>query len=135
MVTENLNDLGEVCSTIFLTARSDCRDLYMSHHKIYGVKISHSSNFNPISITLWYENNIIIFFLSIVMDSDKYGTMRAMIAIFSDSVLHKTANDTAAFSFAKFIIFSWLWSNFSYFVHGRGWIFLSVVVLKTLKVL
>ncbi len=70
-VVEDLHDLGEVCSIIFLDVRSDCRDLYMSHHKIYGVKISHSSNFSPISITLWYENNIIIFFLSIVMDSDK----------------------------------------------------------------
>ncbi len=62
MVIENLNDLGEVCSGIFLDARSDRRDLCMSHHKIYGVKISHSSNFNSISILLWYENDIIIFF-------------------------------------------------------------------------
>ncbi len=62
MVVENLNDLREVCSIIFLAARSNCRDLCMSHHKIYGVKISHSSNFNSISITLCYKNNIIIFF-------------------------------------------------------------------------
>ncbi len=72
MITKNINDLLEVCSIIILYARSDCRDLYItSQHKIYGVKISHSSNFNPVSITLWYENNIIIFSLSIVMDSDK----------------------------------------------------------------
>ncbi len=45
--------------------------IYMSHHKIFDGKISHSSNFNSISIPLWYKNNIIIFFLSIVMDSDK----------------------------------------------------------------
>ncbi len=70
MVVENLNDLGKVCYIIFLNARRDCRNLYMSHYKIYGIKISHC-NFNPISITLWYENNIIIFFLSMVMDSDK----------------------------------------------------------------
>ncbi len=63
MVVENLNDLGEVCSIIFLDARSDYRDLYMAHHKIYGIKVSHSSNFNLVSITSWYEN-IIIFFLS-----------------------------------------------------------------------
>ncbi len=71
MVVENLNDLGEVCSIILLDAKSDCKDLYTSHHKIYNVKISHSSNFKPISITLWYETNIIIFFLSIVVDKDK----------------------------------------------------------------
>ncbi len=72
MVVENLNDLGEVCSIIFLDARSDYRDLYnMSLHKIYGIKMSHSSNFNPVFITLWHENNIIIFFLSTVMDSGR----------------------------------------------------------------
>ncbi len=75
VVVENLNDLGKVCSIIFLDARSDCRDLYMSRHKIYGVKISHSSNFNTISIALWYENNIIIFFSSIVVDSPKRITI------------------------------------------------------------
>ncbi len=75
MVVENLNDLGEVCSIIFLDVRSDYTDLYKSHHKIYSVKILHASNFNPVSITLWYENNIIIFFLSVVMDSDKRGTI------------------------------------------------------------
>ncbi len=69
-VVKNLNDPGEVCSIIFLDPGSDCRDLCMSHHKIYSVKISHSSNFNLIFITLWYENNIIIFFLPIIMDSD-----------------------------------------------------------------
>ncbi len=71
MVVENLNDLGEMRSIIFSETRSDYRDLYTFHHKIYIVKISHSSNFNPISITSWYESNIIIFFLSLVMDSDK----------------------------------------------------------------
>ncbi len=71
MVVKNLNDLGEVRSIIFLDARSDCRDLYMSRHKIYSLNISHSSNFNPISIALWYESDIIIFLLSIVMGSDK----------------------------------------------------------------
>ncbi len=100
----------------FLDARSDCRDLYVSHHKIYGVKISHSSNFNPISITLWYENNIIISFLSV----DKLGTVKVMITIFSDFVLGNTANDTASFNSAKYILFGWLRSNFSYFVHGCG---------------
>ncbi len=79
-------------------------NLYMFHHKIYAVKISHSFNFNPVSITLWYENNVIIFFLSIVMDSDKQGTMSATIAIFSESVLSNTANDTAGFSSTKYII-------------------------------
>ncbi len=72
MVVENLNNLGDVCSIIFLDARSDCRDLYASHHKIYSVKISHSSNFNPVSITLWYENNIsqflvILYWLTLLM--------------------------------------------------------------------
>ncbi len=86
MVAEKLNDLGEVSSIIFLYARSDCRDLCMPHHKICRVKISHASNFNPGFVTLWYEN-IIIFFLSIVMDSDKRGTMSVTIAILSDSVL------------------------------------------------
>ncbi len=61
--------LGEVGSIIFLAVRSDCTDLYLFHHKIHGVNISHSSNFNPVSIALWYENNIIIFFSSIVTDS------------------------------------------------------------------
>ncbi len=46
-------------------------EINISHRKIYGVKISHSSNFNPVSIALWYENNIIIFFLSMVTDIDK----------------------------------------------------------------
>ncbi len=72
MIVESLSDLGEVCPIIFLDLRSDYTDLYMSHHKIYGVKLL-SFNFNPISIKLWYENNIIIFFLSIVMDSDKWN--------------------------------------------------------------
>ncbi len=71
MVAENPNDLEEVCSIIFLDAGSDLRDLYMSRHKIYGVKISHCSNFNPISIALRYKNNIKIFFLSLVMDCGK----------------------------------------------------------------
>ncbi len=107
--------------------------IYMSHHKIYGVKSFDSSNFNFVSIKVWYEN-IIIFFLFIVMDSDKQGRMSVTIEVFSDSVLGNTANDTAGFSFVKYIIFGWLWSNFSYFVHGRGWIFLSMVVSKALKV-
>ncbi len=47
MVVENLNDPGEVCSIIFLDAKSDCMDFYMSHHKIYGEKISYSSNLIP----------------------------------------------------------------------------------------
>ncbi len=84
MVVENLNDLREVCSIIFSDSRSDCRDLYFFHHKIYIVKIFCSSNFNPVSITLWNENNGIIFFLSIVMDGDKQ-TMSVMITIFIDS--------------------------------------------------
>ncbi len=95
MVIENLNDLLEVSSILFLDARNDRTYLYMSRYKIYGVKISHSLNFNPVSITLWYENSIIIFFLYIVMDSDKQGTMSATIAIFSNYVLSSTANDTA----------------------------------------
>ncbi len=70
----------------------------MFHCKIYIAKISHSSNFNPVSIALWYKNNIIIFFLSIVMDSDKQGTVSVTIAIFSDSVLGNAANDMADFS-------------------------------------
>ncbi len=105
---KNLNDLGEVCFNIFLDARSDCRDLYMSHHKIYGVKISHSTNFNPVSLTLWDENKLIIFFLSKVMDSNKRTTMNVMITIFTDSVLGNTANDTTGFSSAKYVIFGWL---------------------------
>ncbi len=53
------------------------------------------------------------------MDSNKQGTMSARIIIFSDSVLGNTANDTAGFSSAKYIIFGWLWSNnFCYFVCG-----------------
>ncbi len=64
MVVENPNVLGKVGYIIFLDARSNCRT-------IYGVQISHYSDFYPISIALWYENNIIIFFLSIVIDSDK----------------------------------------------------------------
>ncbi len=39
------------------------------------------------------------------MDSHKQGTMSVMIAIFSDSVLDNTANDTAGFSSPKYIIF------------------------------
>ncbi len=58
------------------------------------------------------------FFLSIVIDSDKRGTLNVTITIFSDSVLGNTANDTAGFSTAKYIIFGWLWSNFSFFVPG-----------------
>ncbi len=104
MVVENLNDLREVCSIIFLYARSDCGDLYMSHNKIY---ISKSSNFT-ISITLWYKNYIINLFLSIVRNSDKQETTSVTIKIFSDSVLGNTANDTAGFSSAKYIIFGWL---------------------------
>ncbi len=61
--------------------------MYMSHYEIFGVKLFHSSNFNPISITLQYESNIIILFLSMVMDSDRPGTMNVMFTIFSDSVL------------------------------------------------
>ncbi len=75
----------------------------MFHHKIYVVKISHSSNFNPISSTL--ENNIRIFSLSVAVDSDKQGTMSVTISIFSDSVLGNTTNDTAGFCSAKYIIF------------------------------
>ncbi len=93
MVVVNLNNLGEVRSIIFLDPRSNYGDLYMFHHKIYVIKISRSSNFNPISITLWYENNIIIIFLSIIMDSDKRGIVSATIAIFIYSVLSNTAND------------------------------------------
>ncbi len=52
MFVENLNELGEMCSIIFLDPKSDCRDLYIFHHKIYGVKIAHFSNFNLVSITL-----------------------------------------------------------------------------------
>ncbi len=107
MVVENLNDLGEVRSIIFLDPRSDHWDLYMFHNKIYVVKMSLSSNFNPISITLWYENNIIIFFLSTVMDNDKRGTISLTITIFSDSVLDNTANDNTGFSSAKYILFGW----------------------------
>ncbi len=118
MVMDNLNDLGEVCSIIFLEARSDCRDFYTFHRKIYGVKISHSYNFNPVSITLWYENNIIIFSLSIVMDSDKWGTMSVTIAIFSDSLLGNISNDTTGVCSSKYIIFCWICSNLCYFVHG-----------------
>ncbi len=81
MVVEKFNDHGEVCSIIFLNARNDYRDLYLSHHKIYGVKMSHSSNFNPISITLWYENSIsfksifsfIFFILPILAQTLKYS--------------------------------------------------------------
>ncbi len=63
----------------------------MFHHKIYMVKISRSSNFNPISITFWCEDNIITFFFSIVMDNYKCGTTSVTIAIFSYSVLGNTA--------------------------------------------
>ncbi len=42
------------------------------------------------------------------MDSDKGGTMNVTIAIFSNSVLANTANDTAGFSSAKYFIFGWL---------------------------
>ncbi len=38
LVANNLNALEDVCSIIFLDARSDCRDLYTFHYKIYGVK-------------------------------------------------------------------------------------------------
>ncbi len=69
------------------------------------------------------------------MDSGKRGTMSVTIAIFNVSVLVNTVNDAAAgFSSAKYIIFGWLWSNFSYFVHGQGRIFLSIVLFKVLKV-
>ncbi len=93
---------------IWSKARSDCRDLYTFRHKICGVKISHYYNFNPFSITLWYENNKIIFSLSIVIGSDKWGTMSVTIVIFSDSVLGNIANDTASVSSLKYIIFGWL---------------------------
>ncbi len=39
------------------------------------------------------------------MDSDKRETMSVTILTFSDSVLGNTANDTASFSSAKYIIF------------------------------
>ncbi len=57
------------------------------------------------TIRLWYEKNIIIFILFIVMDNDKRETMSMTITIFSDSVLGNTANDAAGFSFAKYVIF------------------------------
>ncbi len=97
----------------------------LSHHKIYSVKISNSFNFNPVSITFWYENNIIIFFLSIVLDSDEQETMNVTIAILSDFILGNTANDTVGFSSPKYIIFGWLWSILA---------ILSMGVFETLKV-
>ncbi len=70
-VAENLIDLGKGVLLYFWTQVTTLR-IYMSHHKICGVKISHSSNFNLISIALWYKNDVIIFFfLSIVMENDK----------------------------------------------------------------
>ncbi len=130
MVMENLNDLGEVCSIIFLDAGSDCMDLYMSHHNIYGVKIFPSSNFNPVSISLWYEN-IIIFFPSIITDSDKRGTMSATIAIFCHSVLGNTSNDTycwlcfckthyMSLDVIEFQLFC-PWASMNFFVHSCVW--------------
>ncbi len=43
-----------------------------------------------------------------VMDSDKRGTMSVTVAIFSDSVLGNTINDTVGFCSTKYIIFDWL---------------------------
>ncbi len=115
------------CVLLYFWMQEVTRDLYMSRHKIYSVKISHSSKFNPTSITLWYENNIIIFFLSIVMDSGKRVKMNETIAVFSDSVLGNTANYAAGFSSAKYIWLAviefqlfcpWVWINF--FVYGYG---------------
>ncbi len=57
MVVDNLNDPGEGGSIIFSDARSARRDLYMFHHAVYSVKVSLSSNFDPIFITLRYKNN------------------------------------------------------------------------------
>ncbi len=42
------------------------------------------------------------------MDSDKWETMSATITIFTDCVFCNTANDTADFSSAEYIIFKWL---------------------------
>ncbi len=39
------------------------------------------------------------------MDSNKRGTMSVTITIFSDCILGNTANDTADFGSAKYIIF------------------------------
>ncbi len=119
---------------LFLNPRSDLEIYVRFTIKIYVVKISHSSNFNRVSIALWYENSVIIFFLSIVMDSDKRGTTSATIAIFSYCVLGNTANDTAGFSSAKHVIFGWLRSNFRYLVYSRRRIFLSMVVFEALKI-
>ncbi len=118
MVVDNLDDFGKVCSVIFLGARGDCRDLYTFHHKIEGAKISHPYNFNPVSITLWYENNNIIFSLSIIMDSEKWRTMSMMITSFSDSVLGNIADDTGSVSSSEYIIFGQLWSNLSMVMYG-----------------
>ncbi len=106
------------CVLLYFWTQRVTVEICTCHHKIYSLKISHSFNFNPISITLWYESNIIIILLSIVMDGDKWGTMSAAVAIFSDAVLGKPANNTTGFNSSKYIIFSWLCSNFNYFVYG-----------------
>ncbi len=41
MVVENLNDCGEVCSVIFLDARSDYRDLYTRKVKVATMTHDH----------------------------------------------------------------------------------------------
>ncbi len=68
------------------------------------------------------------------MDSDKRGIMSVTIAIFSNSVPGNTVNDTAGFSSTntlclagcdRILLFCpWAWMNF----------FLSVVVVKALKI-
>ncbi len=59
------------CVLLYFWTQEVTVGIYISHHKIYGIKISPSSNFNLVSIALRYENNIIIFFLSTVLDSNK----------------------------------------------------------------
>ncbi len=66
------------------------------------------------------------------MESDKQGTMSVAITIFSDSVLGNTANDTAGFSFANYIILGCLWKNFNYFVRVCGWTVLFTILFKAL---
>ncbi len=49
------------CVLLYFWMQDVTAGIYMSHYKLYGLQICHSSNFNLVFVTLWYENNIIIF--------------------------------------------------------------------------
>ncbi len=129
VVVENLHDRGEVPSILFSDPRSDYGDLYTFHHKICDIKISHSSNFNPVSITLWYENKIIIFFLFVwILISEEQWAWRSQFLVILycvtllktllTSVQRNTLYLAGCDRMIEFSLFCpWSWMNF--FVHSR----------------